>query len=59
VDERGKIMWGDQLMILFSRDVLAERPGAAIVSEVKCSQTLYDDIEKHGGRAIMWKRGTR
>jgi len=57
VDERGKILWGDQLMILFSRDVLAERPGAAIVSEVKCSQTLYDDIEKHGGRAIMWKAG--
>src|SRR2546428_13171551 len=44
-------------MILFSRDVLAERPGTAIVSEVKCSQTLYDDIEKHGGRAIMWKAG--
>ena len=57
IDENGKIMWGDQLMILFSRDVLAERPGAAIVSEVKCSQTLYDDIEKHGGRAIMWKAG--
>jgi len=57
VDENGKILWGDQLMILFSRDVLRERPGAAIVSEVKCSQTLYDDIEKHGGRAIMWKAG--
>src|SRR3954462_6889467 len=57
VDEKGQILWGDQLMILFSRDVLAERPGAAIVSEVKCSQTLYDDIEKHGGRAIMWKAG--
>jgi phosphomannomutase / phosphoglucomutase len=57
VDERGGVLWGDQLMILFSRDVLAERPGAAIVSEVKCSQTLYDDIEKHGGRAIMWKAG--
>ena len=57
VDDKGTILWGDQLMILFSRDVLAERPGAAIVSEVKCSQTLYDDIEKHGGRAIMWKAG--
>ena len=57
IDEAGHILWGDQLMILFSRDVLAERPGAAIVSEVKCSQTLYDDIEKHGGRAIMWKAG--
>src|SRR2546421_933881 len=57
VDENGQILWGDQLMILFSRDVLAERPGSAIVSEVKCSQTLYDDIEKHGGRAILWKAG--
>jgi phosphomannomutase/phosphoglucomutase len=57
IDEKGSVLWGDQLMILFSRDVLAERPGAVIVSEVKCSQTLYDDIEKHGGRAIMWKAG--
>ena len=57
VDEQGNILWGDQLMILFSRDVLAQHPGAAIVSEVKCSQTLYDDIEQHGGRAIMWKAG--
>ena len=57
VDEKGQILWGDQLMILFSRDVLAQRPGAAIVSEVKCSQTLYDDIAKRGGRAIMWKAG--
>src|SRR3954467_8249490 len=57
IDDTGKILWGDQLMILFSRDVLAENPGAAIVSEVKCSQTLYDDIAKHGGRAIMWKAG--
>src|SRR5438067_1508532 len=57
IDDNGSILWGDQLMIIFSRDVLAERPGAAIVSEVKCSQTLYDDIEKHGGRAIMWKAG--
>jgi phosphomannomutase/phosphoglucomutase len=57
VDEKGNILWGDQLMILFSRDVLAQAPGAAIVSEVKCSQTLYDDIEKRGGKAIMWKAG--
>ena len=57
VDETGAIWWGDQLMILFSRDVLREHPGAAIVSEVKCSQTLYDDIAARGGRAIMWKAG--
>ena len=57
VDEKGNVLWGDQLMILFSRALLAEQPGAAIVGEVKCSMTLYDDIAKRGGRAIMWKAG--
>jgi phosphomannomutase/phosphoglucomutase len=57
VDEKGHVLWGDQIMILFARAVLAEQPGAAIVGEVKCSFTLYDDIAKHGGRAIMWKAG--
>ena len=57
VDANGEIVWGDKLMILFSRALLAERPGAAILGEVKCSQTLYDDIAKHGGRPIMWKTG--
>jgi phosphomannomutase/phosphoglucomutase len=57
VDASGEIVWGDRLMILFSRAVLAERPGAAILGEVKCSQTLYDDIARHGGRAILWKTG--
>ncbi len=42
---------------LFARDLLEKNPGAAILGEVKCSQTLYDDIAKHGGRAIMWKTG--
>jgi phosphomannomutase / phosphoglucomutase len=57
VDEKGNVLWGDQLMILFSRALLAEEPGAAIVAEVKCSFTLYDDIARRGGRAIMWKAG--
>jgi phosphomannomutase/phosphoglucomutase len=57
VDERGSVLWGDQLMILFSRALLAEVPGAAIVGEVKCSMTLYDDIARRGGRPIMWKAG--
>lgn len=57
VDRRGRIVWGDQLVILFARDILKHRPGATFVSEVKCSQALYDDIAKHGGRAIMWKVG--
>jgi phosphomannomutase / phosphoglucomutase len=57
VDEKGGVLWGDQLMILFSRAVLAQEPGAAIVGEVKCSMTLYDDIARHGGRPIMWRTG--
>ncbi|MBK9154685.1 MAG: phosphomannomutase/phosphoglucomutase [Chloracidobacterium sp.] len=57
VDENGRIIWGDELMILLSRSVLAERPGATIIAEVKCSQTLYDDIAAHGGTGIMWKAG--
>jgi len=57
IDEKGDIIWGDQLMIVYARDILSRKPGATFISEVKCSQTLYDDIEKHGGRAIMWKTG--
>jgi len=57
VDDNGKIVWGDQLMILFSRAILNEVPGATFIAEVKCSQTLFADIEKHGGKAIMWKVG--
>lgn len=57
VDQLGNILWGDQLLILFSREVLGKHPGATIVSEVKCSQTLYDDIAKNGGRGIMWRAG--
>lgn len=57
IDEKGEIVWGDKLMIVFSRALLQEHPGAAILGEVKCSQTLYDDIAKHGGRPIIWKTG--
>jgi phosphomannomutase/phosphoglucomutase len=57
VDHLGNIIWGDQLMILFARDVLRNHPGATIISEAKCSQVLYDEIAKHGGRGIMWRTG--
>jgi len=57
IDDQGNILWGDQLMILFSRYVLKESPGAAIVGEVKCSYTLYDDIAQKGGKPVMWKAG--
>ncbi len=57
VDEKGQIVWGDRLMILFSRAVLQELPGATIIGEVKCSQTMYGDIARHGGKPRMWKTG--
>ncbi len=57
VDETGRIIWGDELMILLSRSILESTPNATIIAEVKCSQNLFDDIEKHGGTPIMWKAG--
>lgn len=57
VDDTGRIVWGDELMILFARSVLSEFPGSTIIGEVKCSQRLFDDIDGHGGKAVMWKAG--
>lgn len=53
----GRVVWGDELMVLYARDVLSRIPGAAIVGEVKCSKRLYDEIERLGGRPIMWAAG--
>jgi len=57
VDERGRILYGDELMVIFSRDVLREHPGATILSEVKSSHRLYNDIAARGGKPLMWKTG--
>ncbi len=57
VDERGRILWGDDLLTIFSRAVLREHPGAAIIGDVKCSVRLFQDITARGGRAVMWKSG--
>jgi phosphomannomutase / phosphoglucomutase len=57
IDEAGDVIWGDKLMVLFSRAVLSEHPGAAIIGEVKCSETMYADIRAKGGRAIVNKTG--
>lgn len=57
VEETGRIIWGDELMILLSREILKENPGATIIGEVKCSSRLYDDIKLKGGNPIMWKAG--
>jgi phosphomannomutase/phosphoglucomutase len=57
IDEKGSVIRGDCLMLLFARDILKTNQGAAFVSEVKCSRNLFEDIEKRGGKAIMWKAG--
>ena len=57
VDDEGNLLWGDQLMIVFSRDVLPANPGASVISEVKASKLLYEEIKRLGGRPIMWKTG--
>ena len=64
VDENGRIIWGDELMIIFARDILRQGSGRGqgtekpiFVGEVKCSQVMYDEIKRIGGNAIMWKTG--
>jgi phosphomannomutase / phosphoglucomutase len=57
VDETTRVIWGDQLMVLFARDVLREKPGATIIADVKCSENFFADVRKHGGKALMWKTG--
>ena len=57
VDEKGKTIYGDMLMVIFAREILKEVPGGTFIGEVKCSQNMYDDIKAHGGRPIMWRTG--
>jgi phosphomannomutase/phosphoglucomutase len=57
VDDEGTIIWGDRLLALFSREILAASPGAPIIFEVKCSQALVEEVERRGGRPIMWMTG--
>jgi phosphomannomutase/phosphoglucomutase len=57
VDETGTILFGDQLMIIYGKEILSRKPGATIIGEVKSSQNMYDELRRHGGNAIMWKTG--
>lgn len=57
VDRNGTIIWGDQLTLIFARDILEKNPGQKIISEVKASEVLYSEIKKSGGVPIMWKTG--
>ena len=57
VDDRGHVVWGDQLMLIFGREILSRKPGATFIGEVKCSQVMYDELRRLGGRPIMYKTG--
>jgi phosphomannomutase len=57
IDERGRVLWGDQLLALLARDVLAAKPGAIVIGDVKASQGLFDEIARLGGQPLMWQSG--
>jgi len=57
IDDEGHVLFGDQLMVVLSRDVLRQKPGATIIADVKASQVLFDEIAKAGGKPLMWKSG--
>jgi phosphomannomutase/phosphoglucomutase len=57
VDKKGNVIYGDQLMVIYAREILERKPGATFISEVKCSMVMYDDIRSRGGNAIMWRTG--
>jgi phosphomannomutase len=57
VDGQGRILAGDQILMLLARDVLAQQPGSTVIADVKSSQALFDDIERCGGIPLMWKSG--
>jgi phosphomannomutase/phosphoglucomutase len=57
VDEHGNPIYGDMLMLIFGREILTRKPGATFIGEVKCSQTMYDELARLGGNPIMYKTG--
>lgn len=57
VDDTGEMLFGDQLLVVLARDVLASRPGGTIIADVKASQILFDEVAKAGGVPLMWKTG--
>lgn len=57
VDQHGRVLWGDQLLVILAREVLADEPGATIIADVKASQVFFDEIARMGGKPLMWKTG--
>lgn len=57
VDGTGRVIWGDQLLMIYAEDLLKLLPGSTIIADVKASRALFDDVAKHGGKPLMWKTG--
>ncbi len=57
VDEKGNVVWGDYLLLIFAREILTRKPGATFIGEVKCSQVMYDELRRLGGNPIMYRTG--
>lgn len=57
VDGQGRVLWGDQIMVLLAREVLNDHPGATIIADVKASQVFVDEIKRMGGEPLIWKTG--
>ncbi|MBI2121829.1 MAG: phosphomannomutase/phosphoglucomutase [Candidatus Sungbacteria bacterium] len=57
VDEKGQIIWPDQILLLLARPIIAKNPGAKVVFDIKCTEALVEDIKARGGIPIMWKTG--
>ena len=57
VDEKGRIIYGDMLLVIFAREILRDNPGATVIGEVKCSNIMYDAIRAEGGNPVMWRTG--
>ena len=57
VDGQGRILWGDQFMVLMARDIMRAKPGATVIADVKASQVLFDEVARMGGTPLMWRTG--
>ena len=57
IDEKGNVVWGDYLLLIYAREILSRKPGSTFIGEVKCSQVMYDELRRLGANAIMYKTG--
>ncbi|WP_419796934.1 MAG: phosphoglucomutase/phosphomannomutase PgmG [Terasakiella sp.] len=57
VDSQGRVLWGDQLMVIWAKEILSRKPGSTVIADVKASQVLFDEIARMGGQPMMWKTG--